>query len=59
MLIPKTWRRPAYFHQFITVMKPSMLTTTAITETGRSTVPRTGRWAPGNIPFDKALVKAL
>ena len=54
---PKNSRRPAYFHQPITVMNPSMPMTVAIAEIGSSTVPLTG--VPVSSPLESAFVRPL
>src|ERR1700754_1304227 len=57
--IPKNSRRPAYFHQPITVMKPNMPTIVPTAESGSNTGPSTGPLVPGNSPVERAFVSPL
>jgi hypothetical protein len=58
-LKPKSSRRPAYCHHLAIVMIANIVTTVAMTETGRITEPGTGFASADSSPFEIALVKAL
>jgi hypothetical protein len=57
ILIPRTLRRPAYFHQPASVRNPNIPTTVAIAEIGSSTVPLIG--VAVRKPFARDFVRAL